>query len=222
MHLKIIKTEDGSTSVYNENLMESYHSTFGAINESMHVFIEAGLSKITNQDTINILEIGFGTGLNTLLTCIYSEEQCLKIKYFTIESDPIEKDIYEQMNFEECLRIKSSNNYFSNIHKASWDQTHNIHSKFRFSKLKKKLELYQPQNNYFHLIYFDAFSPEIQPEMWSISNFTKLFKSMLEDGILVTYCAKGQVRRDLEKVGFITERIPGPKGKREMLRATKP
>lgn len=222
MHLKIIKTEDGSTSVYNENLMECYHSTFGAINESMHVFIEAGLSKITKQDTVNILEIGFGTGLNALLTCIFSEEHSLKIKYSAIESDPLEQDIYNQMNFEECLSIKSSNNYFSNIHEASWSQLRNIHSKFQFTKLKKELELYQPQNNYFHLIYFDAFSPDIQPEMWSLSNFTKLFKSMQQDGILVTYCAKGQVRRDLEKVGFKTERIPGPKGKREMLRATKP
>lgn len=222
MLLKIIDTEDGSTSIYNEELKESYHSTFGAINESIHVFIEAGLSKVKKPETLNILEIGLGTGLNALLSCIYSEEQSLKINYTTIEPQPIEKDIYGQMNFEELLKIKNSNNYFSLIHEASWGELHNIHSKFKITKLKEKLELYQPQITFFNLIYFDAFSPDIQPEIWTLANFTKLFESMQKDGILVTYCAKGQVRRDLKTAGFKIERIPGPKGKREMIRATKP
>ena len=221
MHLKIINTEDGSTSLYNETLNESYHSIYGAINESMHVFIEAGLNSIKNPDTINILEIGFGTGLNALLTCIKSEKNNININYFALEPYPIKKDIYNQMNFEQCLNYKNTNYFFTQIHKVPWNQLHNIHSRFKINKLNKRLEDYQPLNNFFNLIYFDAFSPDIQPEMWTLTIFTKLFESLQQHGVLVTYSAKGKVRRDLEKTGFTTERIPGPKGKREMLRATK-
>lgn len=221
MHLKIIQTEDGSTSLYNENLKESYHSRFGAINESMHVFIEAGLNTIKGKDSINILEVGLGTGLNTLLTCLQSEKERLTINYFAIEPYPIDEEIFNQMNFEECLKTENSKFYFNKIHKDPWDQTMTIHSRFILTKLKNKLELYKPPINFFNLIYFDAFSPDIQPELWSLPNFDKIFESLRLNGVLVTYCAKGQVRRDLEAAGFKTERIPGPKGKREMLRAIK-
>ena len=221
MHLKIIQTEDGSTSLYDDRLNESYHSTFGAINESMHVFIEAGLNKISGLDPINILEIGLGTGLNALLTCIISEEKSININYSAIEPYPIKEDIYKQMNFTEYLNAKNPNQYFTNIHEVPWTQINAIHYNFNITKLKEKLELYQIPSDFFNLIYFDAFSPDIQPEIWTLNNFIKIFKSLQKNGILVTYCAKGQVRRDLETAGFITERIPGPKGKREMLRATK-
>ncbi len=221
MHLKIIQTEDGSTSLFNENLKESYHSRFGAINESQHVFLEAGLNTIKHLDSINILEIGLGTGLNALLTCLQSEKERLTINYFAIEPYPIEEEIFNQMNFEECLNATNSNLYFNKIHKNPWDQMMAIHSMFKLTKLKNKLEQYQPPGNYFNLIYFDAFSPDIQPELWSLPNFIKILESLQQNGVMVTYCAKGQVRRDLEAAGFKTERIPGPKGKREMLRAAK-
>lgn len=221
MHLKIIYTEDGSTSLYDEKLNESYHSTFGAINESKHVFIEAGLNKIKRIETINILEIGLGTGLNALLTCILGEENDLFINYTAIELFPIKEEIYNQMNFKELLNINNANHYFNKIHGVSWGQLNTIHPGFKITKLNYKFELYQPPANFFHLIYFDAFSPDIQPEMWTLTNFKKVFESLKKNGILVTYCAKGQVRRDLEAAGFKTERIPGPKGKREMLRASK-
>ena len=221
MQLKIIHTEDGSTSLYDEALNESYHSKYGAINESMHVFIEAGLNAIKNPGTINIFEIGLGTGLNALLTCIKSEKNIININYFALEPYPIKKDMYDQMNFEQCLNYKNTNYFFTKIHEVPWNHLNNIHSRFKINKLNKRLEDYQPLNNFFNLIYFDAFSPDIQPEMWTMTNFTKLYESLQQHGILVTYSAKGQVRRDLEKAGFITERIPGPKGKREMLRATK-
>lgn len=221
MHLKIIQTEDGSTSLYNENLKESYHSRFGAINESLHVFIEAGLNTIKDLDSINILEVGLGTGLNALLTCIQSEQERLTINYFAIEPYPIREEIINQMNFEECLKTTNSKFYFNKIHEDPWDQMMAIHSRFKLTKLRNKLEQYQPPSNFFNLIYFDAFSPDIQPELWSLSNFIKVFESLQLNGVLVTYCAKGQVRRDLQAAGFKTERIPGPKGKREMLRATK-
>ena len=221
MHLTIIQTEDGSTSLFNEELNESYHSKFGAINESMHVFIEAGLKRIIGLDTINILEIGMGTGLNALLSCIEAEKEKTIINYVAIEPYPIKEKIFNQMNFEECINDENTNLYFSKIHETPWNQINTIHSNFKISKLNNKLELYQPPINYFNLIYFDAFSPDIQPELWSLPNFIKIFESLQQNGILVTYCAKGQVRRDLEGAGFITERIPGPKGKREMLRATK-
>lgn len=221
MHLKIIQTEDGSTSLFNEDLNESYHSKFGAINESMHVFIEAGLNRLKGLDTINILEIGLGTGLNALLSCIQGEEKKLIINYIAIEPFPIEKETYDQLNYEECINDQNTKLYFSKIHEAPWRQTNTINSQFIITKLNNKLELYQPPVNFFNLIYFDAFSPDIQPELWSLPNFIKIFESLQQNGILVTYCAKGKVRRDLEAAGFITERIPGPKGKREMLRATK-
>lgn len=222
MQLKIIETEDGSTSLFDEKLKESYHSRFGAINESMHVFIEAGLNKIKELDSINILEVGLGTGLNALLTCLQSEKENLSINYVAIEPYPIEEEITNKMNFEKRLNTTNSNLYLKSIHKNSWDQLYSIHNRFNITKLKNKLELYQPPHNFFNLIYFDAFSPEIQPELWSLSNFIKIFNSLQRNGVLVTYCAKGQVRRDMETAGFKTERIPGPKGKREMLRATKP
>lgn len=221
MHLKIIKTEDGSTSLYNEVLNESYHSKYGAINESMHVFIEAGLNAIKNPNTINILEIGLGTGLNALLTCIMSEKKNININYFAIESNPLDEKLLNQMNFAECLNFENSGNYFDKIINAPWNQLYAVHSTFKIRKLKQKLENFQPKVNFFDLVYFDAFSPDIQPEMWTLANFTKLFESLQQNGVLVTYCAKGKVRRDLEKAGFTTERISGPKGKREMLRATK-
>lgn len=221
MQLRVIETEDGSTSVYNDELKESYHSKFGAINESMHVFIEAGLNEIIGLDNINILEIGLGTGLNALLTCLQSEGRKLSINYVTIEPHPIEKKIYTQLNFEECLNAKNVSYYFNKIHEEPWVQIMTIHNSFKLTKLNDKLEQYKPPDNFFNLVYFDAFSPDIQPEMWSLSNFIKIFESLRQNGVLVTYCAKGQVRRDLETAGFITERIPGPKGKREMLRAKK-
>ncbi len=221
MHLKIIQTEDGSSSLFNEELNESYHSKYGAINESMHVFIETGLNRLKGLDTINILEIGLGTGLNAFLSCIHGEKNKSNINYVAIEPYPLEKKIFDQMNYEVCINDQNAKLYFSKIHEVAWGQTNTIHKKFKITKLNNKLELYQPPSNFFNLIYFDAFSPDIQPELWSIPNFIKIFESLQQNGILVTYCAKGQVRRDLEAAGFITERIPGPKGKREMLRATK-
>ncbi|MCD4730872.1 MAG: tRNA (5-methylaminomethyl-2-thiouridine)(34)-methyltransferase MnmD [Bacteroidales bacterium] len=194
MQLKIINTEDGSTSLYNEELNESYHSKFGAINESTHVFIEAGLNSIKNPDTMNILEIGLGTGLNALLTCIMSKKNNINMNYIALEPYPIKKDIYDQMNFEQCLIYKNTYYFFTKIHEVPWDQLNNIHSGFKINKLNKRLEDYQPLNNFFNLIYFDAFSPDIQPEMWTMTNFTKLFKSLQQHGVLVTYSAKGDVR----------------------------
>lgn len=221
MHLKIIHTEDGSSSLYDEILNESYHSKYGAINESMHVFINAGLNIVKNLDIVTVLEIGLGTGLNALLTCIRSEEDKINTNYHSLEPNPVELDLYNKLNFGDCLSNKNSNYYFTQIHEAPWSKLSSIHSRFNINKLNQKLDAYQPQINFFNMIYFDAFSPEIQPEMWTLKNFMKLFESLQQNGVFVTYCAKGKVRRDLEKVGFTTERIPGPKGKREMLRAIK-
>lgn len=221
MALRIIRTEDGSTSLYDDNLKESYHSKFGAINESMHVFIDAGLNRISKLDTINILEIGLGTGLNALLTCLFCEEQSIQINYCAIEPYPIEKKIYNQLNFGKCLKNKNTRKYFNIIHEATWGQENNIHGNFKITKFKEKLSEFETPINYYNLIYFDAFSPDIQPELWTLNNFIKIYESLKQDGILVTYCAKGQVRRDLETAGFLTERLPGPAGKREILRATK-
>ncbi len=221
MHLKIINTEDGSTSLFDEKLNESYHSKFGAINESMHVFIEAGLNSVKDTNTVNILEIGLGTGLNALLTSIISETKNIFINYFALEPKPPDKELLNMMNFADCLDFENSDSYFDKIINSPWERLYAVHSRFKICKLKQKLENFQPKANFFDLIYFDAFSPDIQPEIWSLVNFTSLFKCLRQNGVLVTYSAKGKVRRDLEKAGFTTERIPGPKGKREMLRATK-
>jgi tRNA U34 5-methylaminomethyl-2-thiouridine-forming methyltransferase MnmC len=210
------QTEDGSHTLYVPSIDETYHSIHGAINESRHVFIEAGLSLI-EKDEIRVLEIGLGTGLNAFLTAIYGEKTGKKISFTSIEKFPLEEVIWQQLNYGSAL-----NNYslFTDIHAAAWEQEVVITPNFTLMKLQADLKSLSLSSEY-DCIFFDAFSPEKQAELWTEDIFKNLYKHTADGGILTTYCAKGAVRRAMQAVGFEVERIPGPFGKREMLRARK-
>ncbi len=220
MDVSLIKTADGSNSLYVKELDEHYHSIHGAIQESRHVFIDAGLKYITEQNhsPLSVLEIGLGTGLNTFLTFIESEKLNLTIKYTALEAFPLLLDITNQLNYVECLNEKKHNDVFNFVHSCEWEKEIPLSEKFILNKLNSTLQEINFDDTY-HLIYFDAFGPRVQPEMWTEGMFSKLFSATKPNGILVTYCAKGEVKRMFKKVGFAVETLPGPPGKREMVRA---
>lgn len=218
----IIKSNDGSDTLKNSILDETYHSTHGAIQEAMHVFIVAGLQYLIAQtqiERIKILEIGFGTGLNAFLTFDTIEKfENLSIDYVTVEKYPIPLDVISKLNY---LQKINQSDILLKMHQTDWEIKNQITKQFSITKKQVDLSDYQ-EKSLFNLIYFDAFSPNKQPELWSLEIFKKMFDNLEPNGVLVTYCAKGQVRRDLQASGFSVERIPGPPGKREMLRAIKP
>ena len=217
MNNNIILTDDGSNSIFNCNINESYHSKYGAINESQHVFINYGL-KFVSKKEIKIFEVGFGTGLNALLAYIYCDNHKIKIDYQTIEKFPLKKAYYSPLNFSEQLKIKK--NIFINLHSSKWESKLEISDFFSINKYAQDLNDFD-HKFYYDLIYFDAFSPEKQPELWTEKNFKKLYDNLNYNGILITYCAKGLIKRTLKKVGFKIHSFPGPKGKREITQARK-
>lgn len=213
-------TEDGSNTLYVKELNEHYHSTFGAITESQHIFINNGLKQI-QQDTAEILEIGFGTGLNTFLTLAYAVEADKTIRYTAIEPFPLGEAIYSQLNYSNFEISEKVKDKFIFLHSCQWDSTEKITSKFSLTKIKIKLQEFILDKQQFDIIYFDAFSPEVQPELWTEEIFRKLYKASKPGGILVTYSCKGRIKRLLKGVGFRVDKIPGPPGKREFIKATK-
>jgi tRNA U34 5-methylaminomethyl-2-thiouridine-forming methyltransferase MnmC len=211
-------TEDGSHTLYLEDLDETYHSKHGAIQEAMHVFIEAGL-KHKKQSKINILEVGFGTGLNAFLTLQQSNYK--NINYTSLEAYPLSDDIISQLNYSQELKLDvKSIQQLEKLHKVEWESYQEITPSFNLNKVKVELACYTT-NEKFDIIYFDAFGPRVQPEMWDKAIFEYMFDILSDNGILVTYCAKGSVKRTLKDVGFEVEPLPGPPGKREMTRAKK-
>jgi tRNA U34 5-methylaminomethyl-2-thiouridine-forming methyltransferase MnmC len=220
-HPEIITTEDGSNSICLEDINESYHSKFGAIRESRHVFIEAGFNRVKELGRINVLEVGFGTGLNALLTLLEAHEKKIKVIYDTIEPFPLPMKVAEILNFPEILVSIPAVENFKLLHDAAYGSFVKISDFFILRKFKRKLGEIDLDENKYNLIYFDAFSPAVQPELWTFEIFKKLFISLKIKGLIVTYCAKGEVRRNLKEAGFLVERLAGPKGKREILRGTK-
>ena len=218
MRTEIIKTNDGSNSLYVPELDEHYHSVYGAVQESMHVYINNGFN-FCSVNPISILEIGFGTGLNAFLTYLESKKTNRIVNYTTIELYPIEDDVVSQLNYPEFIN-NDEKDFFYDIHDAEWDCKTAINDAFTINKINQDVVLYQPIE-YFDLIYFDAFAPEKQSELWTVAIFDKLYKHLNNNGILITYSAKGIVKRALREVGFIVKRLPGPPGKWEMLRAIK-
>jgi tRNA U34 5-methylaminomethyl-2-thiouridine-forming methyltransferase MnmC len=216
---EIVKTSDGSTTIHLPDWNENYHSTHGAIQESKHVFIDKGLSIISKPE-ISILEIGFGTGLNCFLTLLEAEKRKISINYVGVEAYPVTEEEAVQLNYVSELNVGDKQAVFNQLHQVSWDENHDILIKFSLEKRKQFFKDITAEDQ-FNLVYFDAFGAEHQPELWSVEIFRIMFKAMKEDGVLVTYCAKGSVRRAMQEVGFTVERLDGPPGKREMLRATK-
>ena len=219
----IIKTSDGSTTIFLPEIQETYHSRHGAIQEANHVFIKTGLKYIIDyqeKNSLNILEIGFGTGLNCLMTLLENEKLNIKIDYVAMEAFPITSEEVLQLNYVKELKAPKFERIFEEIHQLSWNQKHALNSFFSLTKRLEKFENLRDANQ-FDLIYFDAFGARVQPELWTEIIFEKMYKALKKNGILVTYSAKGSVRRAMQAVGFQTERLQGPPGKREMLRATK-
>jgi len=222
--LNIITTDDGSHSIFNSALNEHYHSTHGAIKESQHVFINAGLQKFLEQkpDQINILEVGLGTGLNVLLTLLYLQKNNIKIpvNYFALEPYPLQKEITEQLNYKTILNYDRAETILRSIHECATNTPIELNSTLSFTRIENKLqqEIFATK---FDLVYFDAFAPQVQPELWEKEIFEKLYANMNPQTILTTYCAKGEVKRNLKAAGFIVEGLPGPPGKREITRAIK-
>lgn len=216
MKREIIITSDGSTTIHLPDWNEQYHSKHGAIQEAKHVFIKHGLN-IVILNNISILEIGFGTGLNCFITFLETQKN---IDYVGIEAYPVAKNEIEKLNYITELQAEKHSNIFNKIHSVSWEEKHQIASNF---SLTKKEQFFKDINDkdYFDLIYFDAFGARVQPELWTEELFKKMFNALKPNGILVTYAAKGSVRRAMQSVGFSVERLQGPPGKREMLRAIK-
>ena len=223
MKRKIILTEDGSSSLFVEELNEHYHSVHGAVQESLHIFIRAGLQDeiVRNLQTINILEIGFGTGLNALLTYFSALETHNKIRYTSIEPYPLTWEEIQLLNYPDFIKNPSASSIFEQIHENSWEEFQEITQHFSLCKHKQSaLEIPYP-TLCFDLVYFDAFAPNVQPELWSEDLFEKIYQSMKPKSVLVTYSTRGSVKTALKNVGFQLEKLPGPKGKREILRAKK-
>ena len=223
MERRIIKTADGSDTVFIPEMNVSYHSKHGAIQESMHVFIEAGLRYIINQLTnkpINIFEMGFGTGLNAFLTVIEAEEKGIKVYYETVEKFPLSKEDVDSLNYEAVVKHEK---LFQQIHECKWNKEVRLNEYFTLKKVHEDLINYSTEVlsevEGFNIIYYDAFAPIAQPELWTEDTFKHLYLMLLPGGILVTYCSKGSVRRAMKAAGFNVKKIPGPPGKREMVRA---
>lgn len=227
MKRNIITTSDGSKTIQIEEWNEQYHSIHGAIQEANHVFLKHGLlfySKNLNKchtelAEVSILEIGFGTGLNAFLTLIEAKKLKLNINYVGVEAYPVALDEVNQLNYVDLIS-KPHKSIFEKLHKTSWEETHCITSNFELEKQQKFFKDIKAENK-FNIIYFDAFGARVQPDLWTEDIFKIMFNALKENGILVTYSAKGSVRRAMQAVGFSVERLPGPPGKREMLRATK-
>lgn len=217
---EVLTTKDGSKTIRHALLDETYHSMHGARQEALHVFIKNGIEFFKHENEVHVFEVGFGTGLNVLLTLEYAEKNQQKIHYHTIEAYPISLENAQQLDFQNFLEEKNRP-WVSKLHELHWNQEHALTSYFYFQKILQKMEDFQPEKEAYHCIYFDAFSPTSQPEMWSIEILQKMYDSLYEKGLLVTYCAKGQFKRDLINCGFEVEKIPGPPGKREMTLAWK-
>tara|TARA_B100001741_G_scaffold290936_1_gene270773 strand:- start:21 stop:677 length:657 start_codon:yes stop_codon:yes gene_type:complete len=217
MKLELVKTIDGSNSLKNLIINDSYHSKYGAINESKHIFINNGLKRISKKK-IRVLEIGFGTGLNALLTQLYCDKKEKKITYHTIDNLPLKEEIYSSLNY--CDQLKIDKNIFLKIHSSLWENEIELSNFFVLKKMKYDFTKILFNEKY-DLIYFDAFSPSKQPEMWTLNNFKKLYDCLNTNGVLITYSSKGDVKRIMKKVGFNISSVEGPTGKREITLASK-
>ena len=219
MEREIIQTLDGSTTIHLKEWDECYHSKHGAIQEAKHVFIQNGLSLFPNQ-AVSILEIGFGTGLNAFITLLESKKLHQSIQYVGVEAYPVNAAEVIAMNYVTELNAISDEALFKKMHESNWDEKVVLHPEFELTKRKQFFDEIDAVEE-FDLIYFDAFGYRVQPELWSTAIFKKMFTALRPGGKLVTYAARGVVKRSMIEVGFTVEKLAGPPGKREMFRASK-
>jgi tRNA U34 5-methylaminomethyl-2-thiouridine-forming methyltransferase MnmC len=217
--IEIRTTADGSKTLYLPEIDENYHSCHGAIQEANHVFIKNGLSEFKEKQSISVFEMGFGTGLNALLTLVWAQENEIHVDYEGVEAYPISPELCFQLEYPECLNVNKKND-FEKMILAEWNQTVQISHYFEIKKNDLKIENWSSDKK-FDIVFFDAFGPRVQNEVWEIDVLKKMFDVLLPGGILVTYCAQGQFKRNLKSLGFELESLPGPPGKREMIRARK-
>jgi tRNA U34 5-methylaminomethyl-2-thiouridine-forming methyltransferase MnmC len=216
LKVESIITSDGSSSLYLADMDETYHSKHGATTESVHVFIREGLH-VCRANPLSILEIGLGTGLNALLTREDVEKRGVETSYTALEPYALSAEIWRNLHFG----VPNEREILHSIHSSPWNQKNELSPFFSILKKESKLLEFSSPSESFDLVYYDAFGPRAQPEMWTLACFENVHSWMKPGGILVTYCSKGQVRRDLEHIGFRVEKRPGPPGKREMIRAMK-
>ncbi len=220
MNREIIVTADGSKTIFLPELNEHYHSVHGALQEAQHVFISNGLN-IQTADYITILEMGFGTGLNALLTYFSSEKRNQYVHYIGIEAFPTSENEWREMEYDQFSKDPDAKAVFERIHTCEWNKAQEVSEHFVIEKQLVEIKNARIEPLTVDLIYYDAFGPRVQPELWTLEQFSTIYNWLAPGGILVTYCAKGQVKRDLIAAGFSLESLPGPPGKREMIRATK-
>lgn len=215
---QLILCEDGSHTIFLPALNETYHSTRGAIPESIHVYLKNGYLTVLKPGLVNILEIGYGTGLNALLTAVEAESRAQETEYHSLEPYPLSKDIWSALNYGQLLVQESM---WSALNEAKWNEKQLITKHFTLCKEKVKLEEVKLPHEYYDVVYFDGFAPRKQAELWNVNNLSKLFNAMKPGARLVTYTAKAQVRRDLITVGFEAGIVKGPPGKKDMILAIK-
>lgn len=219
--MQIITTQDGSPTIRLVDAGVTYHSRYGAVQESQHVFIEAGLYyKAVTKKELRILEVGFGTGLNTFLTSLEVDRLNLNIHYTSLDTRPLPVEVYSSLNYAEFLGEPATAELFLQLHQCEWGVDNAITEGFTLLKETGEAENWRSENTY-DLIYYDAFAPSSQPELWTPEVMKNMYDSLLDGGVLVTYCAKSAFKRALKSVGFEVEVLPGPPGKREMTRARK-
>jgi len=221
MQRQIIETEDGSHTLFVPELNEHYHSVHGAVNESNHVFIKNGFRALQSKGSIiKILEVGLGTGLNAFLTFLENLSEELQIHYSAIECYPIDEGLATELNYAEQLNAEEHQHIFNQIHHCQWEEEIRLAPNFILKKLLADFTQYELKHKY-DLVYFDAFAPDVQPELWTQQVFEKVFRCLVPNGTMLTYCAKGEVKRALKAAGFVIESLAGPVGKREITRARK-
>lgn len=219
MKREIITTSDGSTTIHLPDWNESYHSKHGAIQEAVHVFIGNGFSLFKGKP-VSILEIGFGTGLNALLTLLEAEKNEQKVDYVGVEAYPVSGQEVLRMNYAEEIDSEKAPDLFRRMHGSEWETESKISDYFSLTKRQQFFHEIA-DNEQFDLIYFDAFGYRVQPELWSLEIFQKMYAALKPGGILVTYAARGVIKRNMIEAGFAVEKLAGPPGKREMFRAMK-
>jgi tRNA U34 5-methylaminomethyl-2-thiouridine-forming methyltransferase MnmC len=215
---ELVITDDGSSSLYLKELDEHYHSRHGAVTESRHVFIEAGFRSL-ERDPVSIFEMGFGTGLNAFLTLVEAIESGRTVHFTGIEKFPLKDDLISRLNYPDGYP-ENYGNAFRQLHAGPWNEWFSPSEKFHLKKIRSDIADW-PVAGPFDLVYYDAFAPAKQPELWTPEIFTRIYEMLTNEGILTTYAVKGDVKRALVSAGFKIEKLPGPPGKREMLRARK-
>ncbi len=215
--VKVILTNDGSKTLQMPKLNEQYHSVHGAVKEAEHVFIKNGLREC-KQNTLTIFEMGFGTALNAFMTYLESKKTVQHIRYYAIEKHPLPLHIVESLEYPKHLSATDDEEIFTLFHTADWNTSFMLSPTFELQKINDTIQNMSIDVKV-DLVYYDAFGPRVQPELWSEQIFVKLASMMKPNATLVTYCAKGEVKRILKRLGFVVETLPGPPGKREMIRA---